>query len=315
MLIRFMQKLVRYFRRKSIESTGIMKPYILSSYPLLSGDGLLLSSDLILDDIVDIDFDHNLVRKRIKAGDNSSVKIFCTLDLFNLISDFSRVVHLLSRINALNSNTVLILHNGDLAPDSERLFLASQYVKRIFAQNLLISSANIFPLPIGFENLRYGNLDFFRHACQSFRNIKLGLYTEKKIYVSCRIDVSTNSEKRRDCLSKFLQSSYKYECGFVTPSVYFNELLSSKFVLSPPGNGNDCHRTWEALICGAIPVLLKNSFNEDFANLMPAVIVSDWNDFLLLPSEELDALYDSLILKFNPELLTLFYWLEKMEIV
>ena len=31
--------------------------------------------------------------------------------------------------------------------------------------------------------------------------------------------------------------------------------LSYRFVLSPPGNGYECHRTYEALILGAIPIM------------------------------------------------------------
>ena len=36
---------------------------------------------------------------------------------------------------------------------------------------------------------------------------------------------------------------------------YFQQLSTSKFILSPSGLGWDCYRTWEALILGCIPIL------------------------------------------------------------
>jgi hypothetical protein len=39
------------------------------------------------------------------------------------------------------------------------------------------------------------------------------------------------------------------------PSEYFKSLPSYKFVISPEGNGFDCHRHYEALIAGCIPIV------------------------------------------------------------
>jgi hypothetical protein len=52
------------------------------------------------------------------------------------------------------------------------------------------------------------------------------------------------------------------------------------FVLSPFGNGLDCHRTWEALLCGCIPIVRTNVFNELFEGL-PVLIVENWKDITL----------------------------------
>lgn len=49
------------------------------------------------------------------------------------------------------------------------------------------------------------------------------------------------------------------------------------FVLSPFGNGMDCHRTWEALLCGCIPIVRSNVFKELFEDL-PVLIVDKWED-------------------------------------
>ena len=44
-----------------------------------------------------------------------------------------------------------------------------------------------------------------------------------------------------------------------------------KFILSPPGAGFDCHRTWEALYLGAIPIVKTSSLDPLYKDL-PVVI-------------------------------------------
>ena len=77
------------------------------------------------------------------------------------------------------------------------------------------------------------------------------------------------------------------------------------FVISPHGNGLDCHRTWEALSLGCIPIMKKSKISTLFKDL-PVLIIDDWRDI----SQEL---LDKTILnfkekQFNLRKLTLSYW-------
>jgi hypothetical protein len=47
------------------------------------------------------------------------------------------------------------------------------------------------------------------------------------------------------------------------------------FVASPRGNGMDCHRTWEALALGAIPIVRSSPLDPVFEEL-PVLIVDEW---------------------------------------
>lgn len=49
------------------------------------------------------------------------------------------------------------------------------------------------------------------------------------------------------------------------------------FVISPQGNGLDCHRTWEALTLGCIPIVKTSPLNALFQDL-PVWIVEKWED-------------------------------------
>lgn len=49
------------------------------------------------------------------------------------------------------------------------------------------------------------------------------------------------------------------------------------FVVSPHGNGLDCHRTWESLVLGNI-VIVKRSSLDPLYDGLPVVIVDDWSE-------------------------------------
>lgn len=59
---------------------------------------------------------------------------------------------------------------------------------------------------------------------------------------------------------------------------YLTELAKSYFVISPNGNGIDCHKTWEALYLKTIPIVTK-SINIDYYKNYPILIIENWRDF------------------------------------
>lgn len=79
------------------------------------------------------------------------------------------------------------------------------------------------------------------------------------------------------------------------------------FVISPHGNGMDCHRTWEALCLGCIPIVRTSSLNPLYEGL-PVLILSDWSDL----TEELmqQTIADFQEKEFIYEKLSLKYWVD-----
>ncbi len=71
---------------------------------------------------------------------------------------------------------------------------------------------------------------------------------------------------------------------------YFNQLPKYKFCISPEGNGVDCHRTYEALIEGVIPICqysrhIENIYRgcpilwtTDYSEITPAYLEEKWNE-------------------------------------
>jgi len=49
-------------------------------------------------------------------------------------------------------------------------------------------------------------------------------------------------------------------------------------VMSPPGNGPDCYRTWEAIYLGAVPIVLRSTLAVSLAADLPIWVVDSWEE-------------------------------------
>lgn len=64
----------------------------------------------------------------------------------------------------------------------------------------------------------------------------------------------------------------------LTPDGYFQCLPTYKFVVSPEGNGIDCHRHYEALIAGCIPIIERNPLVEKKYHGCPILWTTDYSE-------------------------------------
>ena len=77
------------------------------------------------------------------------------------------------------------------------------------------------------------------------------------------------------------------------------------FTLCPSGEGYDCHRTYEAIILGSIPILKKSVFSSHLKGL-PIIEIEHWKD---LSHEFLKKKLDDIQKKtFDFSLITNEYW-------
>jgi len=172
----------------------------------------------------------------------------------------------------------LVIHNGDEVPDEPRMQLLNKSFKSVFSVNWLGSSEIAKPLPIGLENaakLRNGvPRDFIREINHGLRP-----FDQRDIELLVCFSIWTNPSIRTEALSwarTLIGATIIDEP--ITPRAYRKLLLRSKYVLSPPGNGADCHRTWEALYLGAVPVVLNEYW--PFSNYdIPVVSLRNWKEF------------------------------------
>jgi len=114
---------------------------------------------------------------------------------------------------------------------------------------------------------------------------------------------------RPDALNTISKDLVFYEPTKVTRDICWKNMVKHAFVVSPHGNGLDCHRTWEALALGCIPIVKSSGIDPLFDEL-PVWIVHNWNEVTL---ENMKRKVDEFKNKtFNYEKLTLAYWKSKI---
>ncbi len=83
----------------------------------------------------------------------------------------------------------------------------------------------------------------------------------------------------RDSVQRALQGnpSVVFQSRKLKRIELWREKTRFAFVVSPHGNGLDCHRTWESLVLGNIPIVKRSSIDPLYEGL-PVVIVDDWRE-------------------------------------
>jgi glycosyltransferase involved in cell wall biosynthesis len=100
--------------------------------------------------------------------------------------------------------------------------------------------------------------------------------------VLCAIRTHTDQQRRPTGLNRnvILETlrSHQIENVEMEPSAYFRELPTYKFVISPEGNGIDCHRHYEALMAGCIPIVEdRDNIREKYKGC-PILYTKDYSE-------------------------------------
>ncbi len=184
---------------------------------------------------------------------------------------------------------VLITHNSDANIDESYADLAGDpRIIRWFAQNLLFRHPKLIALPIGLENRWYHNNGIVRDF-DRLRSRRI----PKRMRILYAFNVWTNPGERKPALESMKSTGLADGPQWTTSARYRKGLAEYCFTLSPPGNGFDCHRTWEALYLGTVPIVKRSPFFEAFPEL-PAMIVDDWREVTAWDEDFLRLSYDRL---------------------
>lgn len=185
------------------------------------------------------------------------------------------------------SKFTLITHNSDKnihEIDCFENIVNSKNLKLWFAQNNVSNFPKIISIPIGLEN-RWWHKNGIISDFIKLRKIN----PKKKARILYGFNVHTNRSAREEALkvvnrlplAEYIQAN----------SRKYRELLSQyMFVISPPGNGIDCHRTWEALYLNVIPILVDKNLCNGFPNF-PGLILNEWSDLYKIDERQLIQIY------------------------
>jgi len=169
---------------------------------------------------------------------------------------------------------VVIIHNSDATFTEDKFMTIRKHIYHAFAINTNFTHPRLTTIPIGFAD---NQLDFLSKFVREPR--------ERDIEIYLNIKATHNPQKRSACIRAFENDPRVTNRERVSVPEYYNDLCRSKFVLCPEGTGMDTHRVYESLLCGATPVVLRNSLSHLYET-MPVCIVNSWTDPFYVVTEK-----------------------------
>lgn len=250
----------------------------LSSFPFVSGDGIALGLE---------------ARSRLSATDVDTGRLggdWWFSEGAPLEVESGREA-LLERAREMVEPPTLVIHNGDIIPPPEFFEVALGVFRSIWSVNVIEESDRVRALPIGLANLWLHGAKDLAEFLAAYRSTAADVESSSRRPVQFMASFRTTTNPAVRAPFADLLEARGISNDEFSRDGYRHRLLESRFVLSPPGNGTDCHRTWEALCMGAVPVILRSSLAPSLVEGTPIVAVDDWDEVLSLSSAELDELH------------------------
>lgn len=259
-----------------------------SSFPFISGDTFRAYCNWIMDET-----GTNFIPEQVKEGD----AIFVRTDM---LPTFISAIH-----PHISNGYILVTHNDDLPiPGPSANLLEDEKLIAWFGQNVEHEGhPKLHPVPIGIANRYWSHGDI---GVISQMQERVGK-ENRPYWLYMNFLIRTYPAERSYVYETFINRPYCVTKESVDTYVYLDDLIKSKFVLSPRGNGIDCHRTWEALLMGAIPIIKSSSLDPLYQDL-PVLIVNSWDE---ITNEKLEKEWERIQAgSYKLEKLYAGYWLD-----
>lgn len=225
--------------------------------------------------------------------------VFCKID---------EVWRLFRALRKTTARIVLVTGEGDKPVVNQLWDQKPPHVASWFGTNMFVDNSSAHPIPLGLGNAS-GKLTL------TWEEIQHGLHEQvpRNRLLYANFGTASNPAIRGplwDWVRRPEQSWITTEnhSSVSGKAGYLKQLLSHRFVFCPPGNGEDTHRMWEALYCGAIPVVRKSPAMRAFVDL-PVLFV---DDLTAISPQFMEKTSKSLV-SHSKEMLDLDYWKNQME--
>ena len=226
--------------------------------------------------------DADLLRNHIPGG---SIYV-CTEAILNFVDHF---------LGNISQPFILVTGDSDiritesvLRNEKIQKIITSPHLLKWFAQNLDIKHPKLERIPIGMDyHTMQTAANYWGPGLQDPKKQESDLihiasnapeFSKRSFIAYCNWSNSINSVDRQECLTRIQKELCIFEHERVPRVLSWENQSKHMFVISPEGIGMDCHRTWEALLLGCIPVIKKSNCNDIYEDL-PVWIVEDWSDF------------------------------------
>lgn len=232
-----------------------------------------------------------------------------------------RVLELFPALQDSGNSFILITGAADMSVNEQLFSLKPKCIKKWFATNADYKHENLIPLPLGVAN----NKAPFRDTITDFQTLKeLSSFSHpisnkiiNKVYTCFGIEQypAHRSAVRNTLINNNMSQHNNLNCSISTHlpwREYATDLKNYLFLASPRGNGIQCHKTWEALLLGCIPIVDKHfSYDYNSKNL-PIIQIDDWSKITPNFLKPWAVAYKEKKLFNNLQELTLEYWVDKI---
>ena len=231
----------------------------------------------------------------------------------------------LSKIDIIPNRFILVSGDSDSTvpddiPDFKK-YIESDKIIHWFAQNLASEHSKMSIIPIGLDYHTLSNKNYENWGKQTTpleqEKLLIDIKNKSKPFqdriIKCysnfhfKMDGKKFTGDRKEAVEKIAKDVIFYEPTHIKRYDSWKKQSEYAFVVSPHGNGLDCHRTWEALCLGCI-VIVKTSPIDSLYKDLPVFIVNDWSEI----TEDLlySTISDFKSRTFNYDKLTLKYWIK-----
>jgi len=173
----------------------------------------------------------------------------------------------------------LITHNADTGVYEKHLdLLNDNRLLKWFGMNCHVEHEKLVPIPIGIANEQWP------HGDERLLERVMSKTVEKINRIYCNFNPLTNPFRRKVLDQIRTNPVVDIEKNRLDHKSYWEKLATYKYVISPPGNSVDCHRIWESLYLGTIPICLNDIPLKTFTDL-PIMFIESFEDFELKESD------------------------------
>lgn len=262
-----------------------------TSFPFVSADTFRSLGDFIVDNESRV--------SNLSQSPSRQVPRTVYIEMASLAQATNRlmILELIDNFHQTNQVPVsIVLHNSDKIPPEDFYEKLHEMKAKVFSVNVLDGFFGAVPIPLGIENLtrkRGGTLEDFL----IFRESRLregNLPERRRNLVFSNFRTRTNRNAREKLARDLSKSRHGFLNGGMSIHDYRKQILDSKFVVSPRGNGIDCFRTWESIYLGAIPIVRDGDLAKSLSDELPIWVVSDWEELLMKSDDDLEQIYREL---------------------
>lgn len=212
-----------------------------------------------------------------------------------------------------------------LRPEVFETFISNPFLLHWFSQNMTIDHPKITRMPIGMDYHTMESKDVWGPitiaSTQEFllngvrKNLVPFYERSIKCYSNFHFQMNTKyGQDRKDAVRQIPAELVFYEPQMVPRLKSWNTQKEFAFIISPHGGGYDCHRLWEALILGCIPIVKTSPIDKLYEDL-PVLILQSWSEITmeLLIRTIKEFKIKHLNKEFKYEKLSLQYWMTQIK--